>query len=231
MKHLDGLTKLPDDINGILAHGHVHQLYVHYGLDLYSHDAIYMVGSFAKVLRDLEAPPKSSSHEFFPKSNSHPLYLALLWGAEMCIDPLGPPPNIPILAKPLSPILNVQMDNVVSDNKNKYVFCFWSLLVAKCIFREVYYYFTLVGHSHDDINALFGRWSMALRKESFPTIPLLMKSIMKNEIVSTILHLIQEVPDFKKFIANWILDGEESLMGIQKFITSSSMWTQLEPWY
>ena len=32
------------------------------------------------------------------------------------MDPLGPPPNIPIPAKPLPPILNVQMDNVVSDN-------------------------------------------------------------------------------------------------------------------
>ena len=74
----------------------------------------------------------------------------------------------------------------------------------------------LVGHTHDDIDALFGRWSMALRKEIFPTIPLLMKSFMKNETVPTIIHLIQEVPDFKKFIADWILDGEESLMGHTK---------------
>ena len=70
----------------------------------------------------------------------------------------------------------------------------------------------LVGHTHDDIDALFGLWSMALQKESFPTIPLLMKSFMKNETFPTIPHLIQEVPDFKKFIAYWILDDEESLM-------------------
>ena len=113
------------------------------------------------------------------------------------MDPLGPPPGTPIPAKPLLPILNVQMDNVVSDNKNRYVFCFWSLLVAKCIFREVYVNFMLVGHTHDDIDALFGRWIMTLRKESFPTVPLLMKSFMKNEAVPTIPHLIQEVPDFK----------------------------------
>ena len=48
----------------------------------------------------------------------------------------------------------------------------------------------LVGHTHDDIDALLGRWSMALRKESFPTAPLLMKSFMKNEAVSTITHCI-----------------------------------------
>ena len=75
----------------------------------------------------------------------------------------------------------------------------------------------LVGHTHDDIDAVLGRWSMALWKESFPTILLLMKSFMKNEIIPTIPHLIQEVLDFKKFIADWILDGEESLMGHTKF--------------
>ena len=73
----------------------------------------------------------------------------------------------------------------------------------------------LVGHIRDGIDALFGCWSMALQKESFPTIPFLMKS-MKNEIVPTIPLLIQEVPDFKKFIADRILDGEESLMGHTK---------------
>ena len=57
---------------------------------------------------------------------------------------------------------------------------------------------------------------MALRKESFQTIPLLIKSFMMNEAVPTISHLIQDVSDFKKFIANWILDGEESLMGHTK---------------
>ena len=132
------------------------------------------------------------------------------------MDLLGLPPDTPIPTKPLPPILNVQMDNAVNDNKNKYVFCFWSLLVAKCIFREVYVNFMLVGHTHDDIDALFGRWSMALWKESFPTIPLFMKSFMKNDAVPTIPHLIQEVPDFKKFIVDWILDGEESLMGHTK---------------
>ena len=122
VKHLDVLMKLPIAVTSILAQGHVDQRYAHYGLDLYSHDANYTVRSFAKVLRDLEAPLKSSSHELFLESNSHPLYSALLRGAEMCMDPLGPPPDIPILAKPLSLILNVQMDNAVSDNKNIYVF-------------------------------------------------------------------------------------------------------------
>ena len=105
------------------------------------------------------------------------------------------------------------MDNATGDNKNRFVFCFWSLLVANKIFREVYVNFMIVGHTHDDIDALFGRWSMALKKESFPTIPLLMKSFMDIETVPTIPHLIEEVPNFKKFIENGIADGENTLLG------------------
>ena len=49
-KHLDGLTKLPLSVTSILAHGHGDMRYAHYGLDLYSHDANYIVGSFVKLL-------------------------------------------------------------------------------------------------------------------------------------------------------------------------------------
>jgi hypothetical protein len=52
------------------------------------------------------------------------------------------------------------------------------LLVAKGVFREVYVNFMLVGHTHDDIDAFFGRWSMKLRKHDYSTVPLLMKSFM-----------------------------------------------------
>ena len=45
---------------------------------------------------------------------------------------------------------------------------------------------------------------MALKKESFLTISILMKSIMDVEAVPTILHLIEKVPNFKKFIEKGI---------------------------
>ena len=103
------------------------------------------------------------------------------------------------------------MDNATGDNKNRYAFAFWSLLVAKHIFHEVYVSFMLVGHTHDDIDALFGRWSMQLKKENFPTIPSLMKSFMDVDSVPTVPHLIEEVPDFKTFIEGSLLDGDASL--------------------
>jgi hypothetical protein len=36
------------------------------------------------------------------------------------------------------------------------------MLVATGIFEEVFVSFLLVGHTHEDIEATFGRWSMKL---------------------------------------------------------------------
>ena len=44
----------------------------------------------------------------------------------------------------------------------------------------------IVGHTHDNIDALFGRWSMLSKKENFSTIPTLMKSFMDVESIPTI---------------------------------------------
>ena len=49
-KHLDGFMKLPVSVIGMLAHGHGDVRYAHYVLDLYPHDANYIVGSIAKLL-------------------------------------------------------------------------------------------------------------------------------------------------------------------------------------
>ena len=57
---------------------------------------------------------------------------------------------------------------------------------------------------------------MVLKKESFSTIPLLMKSIMNVEAISTIPHLIEKVPDFKKFIEESIAIGEIALLKHRK---------------
>ena len=83
-KQLDGLMKLPVSVTGMIAHGHGDVKYAHYGLDLFAHDANYTVGSFAKLLRDLELPPKYSSRELFNGSGSAPLFRAVLQGADIC---------------------------------------------------------------------------------------------------------------------------------------------------
>jgi hypothetical protein len=145
-----------------------------------------------------------------------PIFDGVLQGADMCKSSLWPAPEVVVRATPLPPIMNVEMDNATGDNKNKYVFCFWSLLVAKKILYEVYVNFMLVGHTHDVIDTLFGRWSMLLKKDNFPTIPLLLKSFIDVESVSTIPHLVEEVPDVEGFIEGFIRDGDETLVGHTK---------------
>ena len=133
-KELDGLVKLPVSVIGMIAHGHDDVRYAHYDLDMFAHDSNYTISSVAKLLRDLELPPKSSSRELFIGSGSTNLFKAILKGAKMCEASLPPLPEVLVPATPLPPILNMQMDNATGDNKNRYVFGFWSLLVAKKIF-------------------------------------------------------------------------------------------------
>ena len=112
----------------------------------------------------------------------------------MCECSLPLPPTAPISAALLPPVLNIQLDNAYSDNKNQYVFSFFSLLVHKRVFCEVYINFLIVGHTHDDIDLLFGRWSYDYRANNYPTLPMLIKLFMDVEKQLIILHLIEEIP-------------------------------------
>ena len=215
-KELNSLVKLLVSVTSIIVQGHGDVCYAHYGLDLFPHDSNYTIGLMAKLLCDLEEPPKSSSCQLFVGSGSTALFCGILKGAEMCEESLGPQPETLVQETSLPPILNVQMDNATGDNKNRYVYAYWFLLVANKIVREVYVNFMIVGHTHDDIDALFGRWSMLLKNENFPTIPTLMKSFMDVESIPTIPHLIEEVLDFNSFIDGAILDKEEVLVGHTK---------------
>jgi hypothetical protein len=61
-------------VPGMIAHGHGDVKYAHYGLDFYPGDANHTVGSFAKLLRDLEKPPVHSSRVLFDGCGTTPLY-------------------------------------------------------------------------------------------------------------------------------------------------------------
>jgi hypothetical protein len=109
----------------------------------------------------------------------------------------------------------MQLDNCWKDNKSRYVFCFWSLLVAKGIFEEVSVSFLLVEHTHEDIDATFRRWSMKLHENDYLTLPLPMKSLMLLDPNSQkiIPSLIEEVLAFKDFIKPFITSGRDKLIG------------------
>ena len=120
----DALMKLPIVVTGIIAHGHSDVRYAHYGLDIYPSDCNHTVGSILKLLRDLEGVPISYSKSLFPGSRWHPLFEAVLYGKEGCLNSLLPEGEISGMAEPLPPILHVQFDNAALDNMNPFIFCF-----------------------------------------------------------------------------------------------------------
>ena len=68
-------------------------------------------------------------------------------GKDVCVHLLLEPPSEDVIATNLPPTLRIQLDNCAKDNKNIYVFAYWSLLVTKGIFKEVFVSF-LFGRTH-----------------------------------------------------------------------------------
>jgi hypothetical protein len=58
--------------------------------------------------------------------------------------------------KTWAPELKLQLDNTCSDNKNDTVLAFCAFLVGTGVFRKVTLSFLPVGHTHEDIDAVFG---------------------------------------------------------------------------
>ena len=88
------------------------------------------------------------------------------------------------------------------------------------MFRKVYVNFLLVGHTHEDIDAMFGKWSYKLCTNDYPTLPMLMKLFTDAEKQLVILHLIEEVPNFKAFVDGFLCTGTDALEGhtnVQQF--------------
>ena len=65
--------------------------------------------------------------------------------------------------KYLPKVLLLQLDNTTKQNKGQYLFGFLSLLVERGVFKKVLLSFLPVGHTHEDIDQLFGRLSIYLR--------------------------------------------------------------------
>jgi hypothetical protein len=90
-KSTEAFMKLLVSVTSIIAHGHGDIWYAHYGLDLYPTDSNHIVGSVAKVFRDLEHVPKFVSRQIFPDIHALPLFEALLEGRNVCNSSLPPP--------------------------------------------------------------------------------------------------------------------------------------------
>ncbi|KAL3694016.1 hypothetical protein R1sor_007667 [Riccia sorocarpa] len=79
--------------------------------------------------------------------------------------------------KPIPPVFMLQMDNSTKDNKNVHVLAFCSELVIRGVFETLEVNFLMVGHTHEDVDALFSKVSAQTINKDVLTLPALMAEI------------------------------------------------------
>lgn len=85
------------------------------------------------------------------------------------------------LGAPFGPhhTLNIQADNA-SENKNFYMIVLLCYLVECGCFGEINLNFLMVGHTHEDIDQMFSRFSMELRKKDALTLDEMMEVLSNS---------------------------------------------------
>ena len=114
--------------------------------------------------------------------------------------------------------LLLQLDNWAGENKNRYLFAYLSLLVARGVFKIVQLGFLMVGHTHEDIDAMLSRFSEKLRVTQTYTLPHLMDTLRTSSSSAPAPFLLTEVPNFKKYCNGYICDGQDMLVGHSKHV-------------
>ena len=88
--------------------------------------------------------------------------------------------NILSMYENLPPILYIQLDNCYRENKNKYVIGFCCLLVELGVFEKIKIGFLMVGHTHEDVDQLFSRFSMYLNRKDAHSMPSLINAFEQS---------------------------------------------------
>ncbi|KAL3682268.1 hypothetical protein R1sor_000290 [Riccia sorocarpa] len=111
----------------------------------------------------------------------------------------------------------LQMDNSTKDNKNIHVLAFCSELVKRGIFETVEVNFLMVGHTHEDIDALFSKVSARTINKDVLTLPSLMAKIWESEAMHPVPLLLEEVPDYKSYVGGFLdkLEGHSKPIGFR----------------
>ena len=116
--------------------------------------------------------------------------------------------------QPLPIHLLFQLDNATSDNKNRYLFMFLSLLTALSVFITIKVGLLPVGHTHEDINGTYGRMYSNLKSKDIYSLPEMMDAyftIEENQVFPPTLN--DKVYDFKSFLHGYIKEGKNALFG------------------
>ena len=95
--------------------------------------------------------------------------------------------------------LYLQLNNTARENKNQVLIAYLSMLVEKKVFKKVKLGFLLVGHTHDQIDQMFSRFSVKLAKKSAFDLPEICEVLRESYEPQPEVHNLKGTYDFCEF--------------------------------
>jgi hypothetical protein len=99
----------------------------------------------------------------------------------------------------LPPNFYFQLDNTCRENKNNLLFSYLHMLLKKNVFQKIKVGFLLVGHTHDNIDQMFSRFSTKLAKCKAFVYKDLCQVIRESYKPQPEIILLSETFDFRRF--------------------------------
>ncbi|KAL3675867.1 hypothetical protein R1sor_025815 [Riccia sorocarpa] len=206
---------------------------------LWPGDPNFTVSSLARCLQDLEQVLENGDHtgDLSRTTSNQSLFTSLLdqtaskatLGREGAVDstyfelhgsgsaPTAATDTEPTTFTKLPRAFMLQMDNSAKDNKDIHVLAFCSELVKRGIFETVEVNFLMVGHTHEDIDALFSKVSARTINKDVLTLPTLMAEIWESEAMHPVPMLLEEIADYKSYVGGFLdkLEGHSKPIGFR----------------
>ncbi|KAK3276905.1 hypothetical protein CYMTET_15056 [Cymbomonas tetramitiformis] len=106
---------------------------------------------------------------------------------------------------PMPEVLYVQLDNV-STNKSKLMLAYAAWLVHTGVFRKVKLNFLLVGHTHENIDQMFSRFSVRLRRKQAWTLDEMIEVAQECFTDGVICEHTEKIFDFSSWFDGHVFD-------------------------
>ena len=228
-KETERSSQLPISLTGMITHGHGEGIYGHFALGLWAPDPNFTIASLSLCFKNLERLERHQNGDLeldgMPRSSST-LLKAL--NSRKALDHHQGDIHIATTIdevvdkqkqhkfRQLPENLLLQLDNCGSENKNRYLFAYLSLLVARGTFKMIQVGFLMVGHTHEDIDAMFSKFSEKLRTSMTFTFPHLMQHFQSCQTTRPTPFMLTHVPDFKSYIDGYLCDSKDALVGHSK---------------
>ena len=100
----------------------------------------------------------------------------------------------------LPPTLYLQFDNCLRENKNAYMCAYLSMLIERGVFQRIFMSFLPVGHTHDIVDQVNSRLSVACRNVDIPSREDLIEIMKDSYTPEPKVIKLDKIADFKRLV-------------------------------